>query len=281
MTDGGQLFDRRVRVQVADLALDGFDVTFEITKSLSAKTPNKAELRIWNLNADHRKHLQELEHVFVSIEAGYASGTSLVYKGDLRDVVSVRDRSDWITSITSDAARRARKKRLVKSFAPGSSVADIIAATAKAMGINMGNAEQAALAAKIAGTGAAKFFNGYAVAGAVDEELDRLARSTNLEWSIQDDTLQFLEYGKPMARLAVRLTPDTGLIGSPEPGNKGIAEVRCLLIPDLYPGRRVEVQAEHVKGFFRVEVTKHTGSTFGDEWYVDMQLKSEQRRAST
>lgn len=268
----GELFSRRVRVQVDTLLLEGFDVTFEITKSLAPKTPNKAEVRIWNLNADHRKQLQQLEKVYVSIEAGYASGTSLLFRGDLRDVVSRRDGSDWITSVTSDSGRRARKQRIVRSFAPGATVSDVLGTAARAMGVKLGNTAARTVNAKISGTEASKFFNGYALAGAIDEELDRLARSCGLEWSIQDDELQFLDYGEPLAQIAVKLTADTGLLGSPEPGNKGIVEARCLIIPDLYPGRVVEVQSEHVRGLFRVETTKHTGSTFAGEWYVDLQL---------
>jgi len=276
-----ELFDRRCRVQVDTLLLEGLDLTFEITKSLAPKTPNKAEVRIWNLNVDHRQHLQELERVYLSVEAGYASGTSLLFRGDLRDVVSLRQGSDWITTITSDSGRRARKQRLVRSFAPGATVGSVLQAAASAMGVRLGNTAERVVSAKISGTQASKFFNGYAIAGAIDEELDRLARSCNLEWSIQDDELQFLDYGEPLSQLAVKLTPDTGLIGSPDPGNKGVAEVRCLIIPDLYPGRRIELQSEHLRGMFRVETSKHTGSTFADDWYVDLQIKSEQRKAST
>lgn len=281
MTDGGALFGRRLRVQVDTLLLEDFAARFEVVKSLSAKTPNSAELKVMNLSEDHRKHLQELERVYMSIDAGYASGTSLIFRGDLRDVVSIQRGPTWETTITSDSGRRARKQRLVKSFAPGSTVGDVLKTAAQAMGVRLGNTAQRVVSAKIAGTSATKFFNGYALAGAIDEELDRLARSCNLEWSIQDDELQFLDYGEPLAQLAVLLTPDTGLIGSPEPGNRGIVEARSLLLPDLYPGRRVEVQAKHVRGLYRVETTKHTGSTFGAEWYVDLQLRAEQRKAST
>lgn len=279
--DGQTLFGRRLRVQVDTLLLEGFDVRFEITKSLSPKTPNAAELKIWNLNADHRKHLQELERVYLSLDAGYASGTSLLFRGDLRDVVSSRLGADWVTTVTSDSGRRARKQRIVKSFAPGSSVGSVLEAAAKAMGVRLGNTAQRVVNAKIAGTKASKFFNGYALAGAIDEELDRLARSVGLEWSIQDDELQFLDYGAPLAQLAIKLAPHCGLIGSPEPGNKGIVEARSLILPDVYPGRRVQVEAEHVQGMFRIETTKHIGSSFGEEWWIDMQLKSEQRKAST
>lgn len=275
------LFGRRVTVQVSTLLLEGFDVSFDISKSLSPKTPNTAELKIWNLNAAHRKQLQEAERVFVSIEAGYESGTSLLFRGDLRDVVSLRESADWVTTVTSDSGRRARKARIVKSFAPGSTVGDVLNAAAKAMGVKLGNSAQRIVNAKITGTSASSFFNGYALAGAIEHEIDRIARSCGLEWSVQDDELQFLDFGAPLAQIAVKLTPETGLIGSPEPGNKGIVEARTLIIPDLYPGRRVEVQSEHVQGMFRVETTKHSGSTFGRDWYVDMQLKSEQRKAST
>jgi len=277
----GELFDRRVSVQVDTLRLDGFDLTFDITKSLSPKTPNSAELKIWNLNADHRKQLQEAERVYVSIEAGYASGTSLLFRGDLRDVVSMRDSADWITTITSDSGRRARKARIVKSFAPGATVGDVLNAAAKAMGVRLGNSASRVVNAKITGTQATAFFNGYALAGAIEHEIDRIARSCGLEWSVQDDELQFLDFGAPLAQLAVKLTAETGLVGSPEPGNKGLVDVRTLIIPDLYPGRRVEVQSEHVRGMYRIETSKHSGTTFGRDWYVDMQLKSEQRKAST
>lgn len=276
-----QLFGRQCRVQVDTLGLEGFDVRFEITKSLAPKTPNAAEVLVYNLSVDNRQRLQEMEKVYVSIDAGYIDGTSLIFRGDLRDVVSSRQGADWITTITSDSGRRARKKRLVRSFAPGASVSSVLQAAAKGMGVRLGNTAQRTVEAKISGTQASKFFNGYAIAGAIDEELDRLARSCGLEWSIQDDELQFLDYGEPLAQLAVRLTTDTGLLGSPEPGNKGVVEARCLMLPDLYPGRRVDLQSEHVRGMHRLETTKHVGSTFSAEWYIDLQLKLEQRKASS
>jgi len=272
------LFDRRVRVQVDEYVIEELDVAFEIVKSLSAQTPNSAEIRIWNLNAEHRKRLQQLEKVYVSLEAGYVGGTSLLFRGDLRDVLSTREGSDWITTVTSDSGRLARKRRILKSFAPGATVQDVLTTAAKAMGVRLGNTAAKTVSAKIQGTQASKFFNGYALAGAIEGELDRLARSCGLEWSIQDDELQFLDQGKPLQELGIELTPDTGLIGSPEPGNKGITEARCLMIPDLFPGRRIRITSEHVTGIYRAETTKHVGDTAGRDWYVDLELRNEERK---
>jgi hypothetical protein len=272
------LFDRKVRVQVDEYVIEELDVAFEIVKSLSAQTPNSAEIRIWNLNAEHRKRLQELEKVYVSLEAGYVGGTSLLFRGDLRDVLSTREGSEWITTVTSDSGRLARKRRILKSFAPGATVQDVLTAAAKAMGVRLGNTAAKTVSAKIQGTQASKFFNGYALAGAIEGELDRLARSCGLEWSIQEDELQFLDQGKPLQELGIELTPDTGLIGSPEPGNKGITEARCLMIPDLFPGRRIRITSEHVTGIYRAETTKHTGNTAERDWYVDLELRNEERK---
>jgi len=273
------LFGRRVRVQVHEMLITDLDMAFEVVRSLSAKTPNSAELRIWNLNPDHRKQLQEYDRVYVSIEAGYAGdsksatpATSVIFSGDLRDVVSSREGPDWITTITSDSGRRARKKRIAKSFPPGVDVADVLESAAKAMGIPLGNTAAKTVLAKIRGTQAAKFFNGYAMAGAVSDEMERLARSTGLEWSIQDGTLQFLDSGTALQEQGIKLTPETGLIGSPEPGNKGVIEARCLMIPDVYPGRRVQLESQHVRGVYRIETTKHRGSTAERDWYIDLQL---------
>jgi hypothetical protein len=274
--DEGLLFRRSAVLQVDDLRIDGLDISFDVRKSLSPKTPNKAEVRIWNLNPEHRAQLQQLERVYVSLEAGYeTAGRSLIFRGDLRRATSAREGSDWITTITSDTGSTARKKRIAKSFAPGSSVADVLQTAAKAMGLRLGNTALKTVAAKIAGTQAAQFFNGYALAGTLGDEVERLARSSGLEWSVQDDELQFLDRGRPLQETGFLLSPETGLVGSAEAGNKGITEARCLLMPDVAPGRRVQVKSAHVNATFRIESTRHRGGRADPDWYIDLELKGE------
>jgi hypothetical protein len=271
-----ELFGRKYRLQVDTLVIEGLDIEFEVEKSLDGKTPNSADVRIWNLNADHRKALQGLEKVYVSLEAGYESGMSLLFRGDLRDAASARDGADWITQITSDSGRRARRARLAKSFAPASSVSDVLQAAAKAMGVRLGNTAAKAAAAKIRGTQAAKAFNGYALAGQLERELDRICRACGLEWSIQDDELQLLDAGAPLQEIGIKLTPETGMVGSPEPGTKGAVNVTCLMIPDVYPGRRIQLESQHINGVFRVQTSKHSGTTADRRWYIDLELRDEE-----
>lgn len=294
-----ELFGRRVALQVAKLELTGLDMTFEVQKSLAPKHPNTAEVQVWNLNADHRKQLQELEAVYVDLKAGYegasalsasatsalegigvdGGGMSLIFRGDLGHVTSRRDDVDWITTITSATGERARKKRVSKSFAPGASVASVLQAAADAMGVKLGNAVTQTVLARVQGTTAAQLFNGYALAGVASVELDRLLRACGLEWSIQDDELQVLDAGSPLQELGVLISPETGLVGSPEPGNRGLLRCTCLMLPDLFPGRRVQLQSRHVSGVYRAETTTHRGGTAERDWYVDLELRSEERAA--
>jgi hypothetical protein len=269
-----ELFDRRCAVQVDTLRIEGLDVSFTIQKSLAAKTPNSAEIEIWNLNEDHRKQLQELERVYVDLQAGYAGGMSLLFRGDLRNVVSRRDGPDWITSVSSGSGQHGRKRRVKKSFAPKATVKEVLQAAAEAMGVKLGNSAATFVAASIKGTAARSFFNGYTMAGSAEQELDRLVRSCGLRWSVQDDELQIIESGKALQDEAIYLSPSTGLIGSPEIGNRGIVNVRSLMIPDAFPGRRALLESRHINGVHRIETTRHLGGTHETDWFIDYEMKA-------
>jgi hypothetical protein len=107
--------------------------------------------------------------------------------------------------------------------------------------------------------------------GQAADILDRMARSSGYEWSVQDGQLQFLEVGKALQRTAVSLTPDTGLLGSPEVGEKGVVTARSWLQPSIIPGRKVHIRSRQVNGFFRVLKLLHRGDTRGSEWYTEIE----------
>ena len=63
------------------------------------------------------------------------------------------------------------------------------------------------------------------------------------------------------------------MVGSPQPGENGIVEVRALLIPQLSPGRVVALSSRETSGFYRVEKVTYQGDTRGQDWYADLELK--------
>jgi hypothetical protein len=274
-SDSINLYDRSYKLQVDTLVVSGLQVQFEVKRSLSAKTANSAEIKVANLAAETRKRLQGMHDVFVSLEAGYSDGMSVIFRGELHEAFSSREGSEWITTISSaDAAKPRKQKRIQKSFPANTSVTDIIKACARALEVGLGNSDAAASSAAYWNVTPSTAHTGYVASGDALSQLDRVCRSCGLEWSIQDNQLQILPRGQPIAEQGIILSPSSGLIGSPELGKGGMVRCRTLMIPNLLPGRRVEMQSIHVQGIYRVETTSHKGDyESNDEWGIELELK--------
>jgi hypothetical protein len=92
-------------------------------------------------------------------------------------------------------------------------------------------------------------------------------------WSIQDKEIQILGPLDTVGGKVITLEVGTGLIGSPQVGEKGIVKVRSLLQTDLLPGRGVKILSRLIDGFFRIEKSTFEGDTWGQAWYVDLECK--------
>lgn len=260
------LFGRRWRVQVGELDVSSLDVAFTVKRSLRPR-PGACELKVYNLDASHRAELTAARRPVVQLSAGY-DPPPLLFRGDARKVEIERDGADWVAKVTAgDGEHAIRTARAAVSFAGGTSLADVIRALARSMGVGEGNVSAAAASA------AQQLPEGGVVRGPAAAELTRLCASAGLSWSVQDGVLQVLPVGRALSRVAVELAPDTGLVGSPERGKGSAVKARALLIPDLVPGRLVSLRSGVVSGAYRIEDVEYTGDTKGDDWYADLTLR--------
>jgi hypothetical protein len=286
----GELFRRVARVTLHKLEISGLRIVFDVGRSLK-REPNTAEVRIYNLNGDHRAQLQEQTTVPVRLEAGYEpsklssstdaalagigvdaqSTLSQLFTGDLRRAYSTREGPDWVTVIRSgDGEKAGRSQRVQMSFRPGVQWTQIYTDLIKKAGVDVGNALSAI-------TGSATFKMPTAapvsIMGNALDEIERIGRSHGFETSVQDNALQVLPLGKAALNIPVELSAQTGLIGSPEPASDGHVRFRSLLTGDIVPGRRVELTARSFSGTYRVESVNYTGDTNGGPWYADCEGK--------
>lgn len=270
-----ELFRRSYAVQIGTLRITDLDVAFDVFRSLK-REPNTAELSVWNLNEDHRQQIREAREIVVQIEAGYGGENALIFLGDLRDAHTERDGPDLVTKLSSaDGGKKARVARVSHTYQPNTSLASVLRNAAQALGVGIGNAEEAVAAADLEGAGTI-FPHGAVVSGNAAAELDGLLRSAGLEYSIQNGQLQVLDRNQFLRGTAVRLTAATGLIGSPSEGSDGVVTARCLMIPDVFPGRRVRFDSPEVSGFFRVETATYTGETAGEDWGIEIECKRQE-----
>ena len=252
-----------------DAGNPGLRIVGSITKT-NQREPNTAEIKIYNLAPTTRAQLQGKGDRVV-VEAGYrAAGYSRIFVGDTRTIDHRREGPDVVTILKcGDGERSVRYAYASESFAGGSTVADVVDHCAKSMGLALGN-----VGVQLPALGKT-LFQGWTAHGFASTELDRVLRAVGYGYSIQDGEIQILAPGESIAQTIPVLSPETGLLGSPEMGSpetKGkptSLKFRSLLLPSARPGGRVQLVCERYNGVFKIKKASHSFDTMGGDWMTD------------
>ena len=255
---------------------DGLRITFSIEKT-SESTPNKASIEVYNLAPDTIALLKK-KKCRVTLSAGYglirnqnASSAELLFKGDTAKSYTKKSGQDLITTIeVGDGLTAFQSTKINESFSEGVTGTTIVDRVTSAMGLSKG---------EISGLSGINFSGGFVASGNARDTLDDVAEKGDLEWSIQDDAIQMLPINGFTKLEAIKLTSDTGLIGSPnktgfnnssnKKGKSDGVEFVSLLQPGLVPGRRVQILSKFVEGVFVVRKTKFHGDTKSGPWFSE------------
>lgn len=268
-----QLFGREATIQVGTIVLTGLRVSFKVAKTLR-RNPNKAEIKVYNLNPTNRAQIEQAVGVACKVTAGYKGAPLATYfLGDLRGGRTEREGVNLITMLSNgDGERRSRSARASATFAPGTTVGAVLQHLVGRLGIDPGNTART-FANAVLGNGMQIFAEGTTVHGNAHDELDALARSAGLEVSVQDGVLQAVPRGAPLPATAVVLNASSGLLGNPSISNEGVVKFKALLLPDIAPGRQITIQTPLLSGTYRVEKAEYVGDTGGADWYVQGEAK--------
>ena len=249
----------------------GLRFDFDVSKNLKPE-PNKAQINIWGLSRGSRYRIQTLGSVPVSLDVGYEGGHEQIFLGGLRTALPTKDdEGSIIVHLASgDGEVKFRKSRVSASFAKGTPANQVLRTVAEAIGVDRGNLDEAVSALQ----GVANAFpSGTVLHGNAARELTGVCRSLGLEWSVQNGKLQILSLGALIKGTAINLSESSGMIGAPSLDSKGVLSVKSLLVPGIHPGRALVIKSEFLSGQFRIEETKHSGDTRGQNWIVDIKAK--------
>lgn len=278
-----KLFGRKVQVTVgqrgeAGLLIENLRIVFKIEKTLE-KIPNNSTVDIYNL-APHSRAAFERKKAAIRVTAGYGDEIKDIFTGDIATAVTKRTGADILTSIeAADGLLAYQSKEVDLSFAPGAKIGTILDSLLGQFGLSKGEIQGIDVNDQ--------YLNGAVFSGKIHDHIDTLLyKQRGLSWSIQDGKVQILPKSKGSIRKAIFLSPETGLIGSPfkrSVVNVDIAKkvegkdaesgvnLKSLLNAELVPGRLVEVDAEFVKGVFKIEKVVHSGDTHGVSYYSDIE----------
>lgn len=265
-------FLRAARVTIGPPGSEGvsfderFRIVFDINKTLE-QDANRAEVQIYGLSADTQDRIQSLDNR-LTVEAGYQGATKVIAVGDLSSYGTKREPPNSITTVEAgDGLRALTEAQTSVSFAEGVDAERVLRQISEDMSVEVRD---------VASTISGLFENGFSFDGRSKDALDKIAAKTGLDWSIQDNEIQFAEPGAAALTELVYLSTDTGLIKSPErldelsagdvKGEEGGWAFSSLLSPSITPGGLVEIESPRVSSIMRVVSVQHVGDTRGPDW---------------
>lgn len=271
----GALFVRKYVLTIGTLQISNLHITGSVKKNLKSE-PNTAEFKVYNLSADHRKQIQSEGALTVQLEIGYDSGTSVVFLGDLRTSrPSEYDANGDIVSTIggADGGKKHQTARVHVSHRKGTSTATVLQSLVTALGVLPGNSSAAIGQITSAGLGD-RFTLGTVLSGSASREMSRILRSVGYTWSIQNGALQMLPLTKALSDTAILLEDFGPLIGSPSIDKDGVLTCKSLIIPDVFPGRYMVLNARDVKGQYRIQECNYDFDSEKDPWYITYKAKA-------
>lgn len=303
------LFNRKVSLVVGEsggkgLELEGLRINFSIQKG-ATRNPNKCTVRIYNLSKESRAIVEVIGNVVI-LKAGYIddSGASTIFTGNVIRYITTRENADFITELElKDGLLEFRDTKVSVSYSQGATGLQVIQDLAKRFNLPVRKLPD--------DVKNKQYSDGFAFVGRLRDAMDKSCDYLDLEWSIQNRQVQIIKKGGIYKQQALLLSPDTGLIGSPEQEAKTMTEkaaakegvtlnqtgvrasfkknkegdiqevlqvlgykVISLLQPSLEPGGYVQLKTISINGeFFRIEELTHNGDTHGNEFYTEMILR--------
>lgn len=254
------------------LTIERLEVQFEVTRTLE-KEPSTLSATVYNLSETSRSWLESGDRIVLTLSAGYGKNVYSLFVGDLRRVVHRREDADVATDLEAGDGERGAKNWARKWFKPGTSVGTIFSYLIETAEIGKGNLSDG-IALEEANGLPDEIRTGLHVRGYALDELNELARSRGIDFSVQNGDAQFLPINDFRRGIPITtITAKSGLIGSPTIDNEGIMSCRTLLLPNIFPGSRVDVKSEFVSGRFKVTRGSYTGSLYGDDFSIDLEAK--------
>lgn len=260
------------------LLIKDLQVTFDISKSTNNKNrTNSASIEVYNLSEESLKVL-DTDYPAAVFSAGYldTGGVKRLFSGQVTNVSTRKSGTDIVTQLTMGSGyTELNHETLSDVVPPGNNVQDAIEKLRKAIGADRGVYNGTNLNNEI--------IYGYPLSGTPKEMLDELAEKYQLDWQLDDGVLYVHDNDRAATeqfQLAYVISPFTGLIERPyrvsgdkrrskkDKVKKPGVQMKILLNPEIKAGDIIKIDEGLLKGWYKVDSLRHTGSWRGENWYT-------------
>lgn len=245
-------------------------IEFDVEKTLK-REPNTAKIRLFNPDEISIGYIQSIG-AFVQLYVGHGLALpSLLFSGNVSDrgVVVKREGPDTIVEIEcGDGEKTFQNSDFNWAFEGPTPNNVILPLALAAMGAGLGAG---------APTLPTVVYSSPVFMGKARRTVDRLVEDAGATWSLQDGNVEILlTETQTLLEEVVLLTPETGLIGTPEPSDKGM-NIVGLIDGRVRPGKAVSVISSTASGLYRASRVVYSG----DNWSGDFSMKIEATEIAT
>ncbi|NFG60033.1 hydrolase [Clostridium botulinum] len=244
--EGDSLFGRRYRITVSDNQGNALDISqlhclFEITKTIQME-PNLSIITVYNLNVKTENAIIA-SGKRVTVEAGYeGSQFGLIFDGDIIQCINSRDDGTTckLEIIALDSDRAINFDIVNFSIVRGQTQRDIVnhMSNTASNSINLGSISE-----KLNGQ---KLSRGKVVFGKASDYYRQIAKSNDLQFYMDDGSLNLISMGDLPEGEIFDLSPKSGLVGTPEQSDYGV-NGKCLLNPQIKLNSLIHVDNKLVR----------------------------------
>ena len=260
------LYDRSIELNVVDRETNklydfkGYRINVSATKSFEG-FPNTGSLKIFNVGEKTRKVLQRTGNL-VLVKAGYQGNNFQVLSGSVLKAPTVREGTEIVTTVDIGDGAYALADAYVSQVYPAGTPDILILQDAitslQEQGVSVGAYDASSIDRRTK--------RATTISGSAKEVISQYASKYGLTWSIQDSQLEFLKVGGAVnLTSAVLLSPNTGLLGSPQVEFTNIT-FNTLLIPSLKIGTLVSIESTITKTLAVIKQMDIELDNYGSAW---------------
>lgn len=271
-------FNRQIELQIGKpgeigLLIKDLRISFSVEKT-DTESANTAIIQIYNLTDDTIKRINRAGNILI-LRAGYEDeGIKTLFFGTVINSTDMKTGTERILEIqVADGVENIQDKNLTISYRAGTTVQKIFNDLILLFGLPLTN-----IGFSLSG----QYVNGWSFCGKIKDAITEVLDKAGLSWTVQNNQLVVIESGKSVERTGLFLTPDTGLLDSPEilvdtdntPTEEPPAryKIRSLLFPQLFPGVDFKLKSKNVSGNFKVETAKFSGDNYEGDFICELEV---------
>lgn len=267
--------------------LQDHQITFSIKKD-NNKDPNQAEIVVYNLSDDTVNYINRgiRNNLAVALAVGYeGEDLVMIFKGTIQWVSDTFDSVDRKTTLHClDGGINIAEARTSRSYPKGTKIKRVVTDLVKDLGTTEGN---------IHVDNDQTLSSATAMCGNTSHYLEHICKSIDHNVSIQDGSVYVTPRSQMSSARSAYISPETGLIGSPEPFHNDIkptkkvtksskkakkptdgVKFKCQMNGAILPEKTIWLKSRDYDGPFKVVSVSHNGDKEGKEWVTEVECVS-------